>query len=70
MTLRRNTMSNIIALFKSIVTTSAELEYARKCEEAALLRRLERAMKHNGVTSTEVLAIEAELANLEVRYAA
>lgn len=63
-------MSNIINLFKSIVGSTADLEYARKCEEAALLRRLERAMKHNGVTSTEVLAIEAELANLEVRHAA
>lgn len=40
-------------------------EYARKCEEAALLRRLERAMKHYGVRSAEVMALEAELANLE-----
>lgn len=40
-------------------------EYARKCEEAALLRRLERAMKHYGARSAEVLALEAELANLE-----
>jgi len=63
-------MSNIINLFKSIVTSAADLEYARKCEEAVLLRRLERAMKHNGVTSIEVLFIEAELVNLEVRYAA
>lgn len=63
-------MSNIINLFRNALTSAADLEYARKCEEAALLRRLERAMKNNGVTSNEVLAIEAELANLEVRHAA
>lgn len=40
-------------------------DYNRKCAEAALLRRLERAMKHHGVASNEVLALEAELANLE-----
>lgn len=40
-------------------------EYNRKVAEAALLRRLERAMKHYGVRSAEVMALEAELANLE-----
>ncbi len=44
---------------------NGDAEYARKCEEAALLRRLERAMKHYGARSSEVLALEAELANLE-----
>jgi hypothetical protein len=70
MTLRRNTMSNIIALFKSALTSAADLEYARKCEEAALIRRLDRAMKAHGVRSDEAMAIEAELTNLDVRYAA
>lgn len=63
-------MSNIIALFKSALTSSADLEYARKVEEAALIRRLDRAMKAHGVRSNEAMAIEAELSNLDVRYAA
>jgi replicative DNA helicase len=63
-------MSNIINLFKSIVTSEADLAYARKVEEAALIRRLDRAMKHYGVRSDEAMAIEAELAKLDVRYAA
>lgn len=55
------------ALFNALnnLINGNDIAYARKCEEAALMRRLERAMKHYGVTSAEVMAIEAELDNLE-----
>lgn len=64
-------MSNIINLFRSAAAIKAEKVAAFKVEEAALMRRLERAMAAHGIRSDEALEIEARIAALEeVAYAA